>query len=397
MIPTYFANAISLIVQTAAKQAPPPSPPPPAALLTTSSSLAASLKSSFPDQNLALLPQPYWWWQSGTAVEALLNYGPTTGDWQYEEMLKNTIVTQATATNDFMTIDATGNDDQAWWALAALTAAENKVPQLGGIAWVDLARNVFNEQRQRYEDGANTCGGGLRWKIDYEDGNNGWHYKNAITNGLFFQLAARLAHLTNDTESLAWAEKTYAWSTKVGLVDKDFNVYDGTDEENGCSDLNHNQWSYNVGVYLYGSAVMAVHTKDDKWVNRTRGFIASAKRTFTSPDTGALFESKCEGKDIDDGGCDTDQVSFKGLLARWLGAAAEILPEVKEDVEKIINAAVTAVQDEEKTDLGPIESFNALEVVDASLRMQGLGGVEGVIGLGKARRTKRSVAGRISW
>ena len=166
MIPTYFANAISLIVQTAAKQAPPPSPPPPAALLTTSSSLAASLKSSFPDQNLALLPQPYWWWQSGTAVEALLNYGPTTGDWQYEEMLKNTIVTQATATNDFMTIDATGNDDQAWWALAALTAAENKVPQLGGIAWVDLARNVFNEQRQRYEDGANTCGGGLRWKID---------------------------------------------------------------------------------------------------------------------------------------------------------------------------------------------------------------------------------------
>jgi mannan endo-1,6-alpha-mannosidase len=110
-----------------------------------------------------------------------------------------------------------------------------------------------------------------------------------------------------------------------------------------------------------------------------------------------LFESKCEGKDIDDGGCDTDQVSFKGLLARWLGAAAEILPEVKEDVEKIINAAATAVQDGEKTDLGPIESFNALEVVDASLRMQGLGGVEGVIGLGKARRTKRSVAGRISW
>ncbi|CAG5163939.1 uncharacterized protein ALTATR162_LOCUS6581 [Alternaria atra] len=365
MIPTYIANAISLIVQTAAIQAPPPTPPLSAALLTSSSALAASLKSSFPNQGPALLPQPYWWWQSGTAVEALLNYGSTTGDWQYEEMLKNTIITQATVTNDFMTIDATGNDDQAWWALAALTAAENKVPQLGGIAWVDLARNVFNEQRQRYQDGANTCGGGLRWKIDYEGGNNGWHYKNAITNGLFFQLGARLGHLTNDTEMLTWAEKTYAWSTKVGLVDQDFNVYDGTDEENGCSDLNHNQWSYNVGVYLYGSAVMAVHTKDDKWVNRTRGFIASAKRTFTSPDTGALFESKCEGKDIDDGGCDTDQVSFKGLLARWLGATAVILPEVQEDVEKIINAAAIAVQDGEKTDLGPIESFNALEVFHA--------------------------------
>jgi mannan endo-1,6-alpha-mannosidase len=397
MIPTYFANAITLIVQTAAVQAPPPSPPPPAALLTSSGTFAASLKASFPDQGLALLPQPYWWWQSGTAVEALLTYGATTGDLEYEGMLINTILSQATPTNDFMTIDATGNDDQAWWALAAVTAAEKSLPQQGGVAWADLALNVFNEQKQRWIDGENTCDGGLRWKIQEEDGNNGWHYKNAITNGLFFQLAARLGHLTNDTEILSWAEKTYAWSTKVGLVDKDFNVYDGTDEKNGCSDLNHNQWSYNVGAYMYGAAVMAVHTEEEKWVERTRGFIASAKRTFTEETTGALFERKCEAEDAEEE-CDTDQVAFKGLLARWLGATAVILPEVQGDVEGIINKAAIAVQDGEKTGLGPIESFNALELVDASLMMQGSGDVGGMIGLGRRRSTmKRSVAGRISW
>ena len=395
MIPSTLTKAISLIVQTAAIQAPPPSPPAPAALLSSSSTLAASLKVSFPDPGRALLPQPYWWWQSGTAVEALLTYGFTTGDLQYEDLLKTTILSQATPANDFMTVDATGNDDQAWWGLAAITAAELKLPQQGSVAWVDLATNVFNQQKQRWIDGNNTCGGGLRWKVDFgEDGQNGWHYKNAITNGLFFQLAARIAHLTKDAEILSWAEKTYAWSTKVGLVDQDFNVYDGTSEDNGCSDLNHNMWSYNVGVYMYGAAVMAVHTKDEKWADRTKGFVASAKRNFVNQDTGALFESKCEAKDAEEP-CDTDQVSFKGLLARWLGATAVLLPQVKEDVEKIVNPAANAVHNGTVLDLGPIESAYALEVVDASLRMQGLGG-EGTIGVGKVKAA-RSVAGRIAW
>ena len=91
---------------------------------------------------------------------------------------------------------------------------------------------------------------------------------------------------------------------------------------------------------------------------------------------------------------DTDQVSFKGLLARWLGATAVLLPQVKEDVEKIVNPAANAVHNGTILDLGPIESAYALEVVDASLRMQGLGG-EGTIGVGKAKAA-RSIAGRIA-
>jgi mannan endo-1,6-alpha-mannosidase len=283
-----------------------------------------------------------------------------------------------------MTPDATGNDDQSWWALAAITAAENGLPQSGSIPWIDLARNVYEEQKTRWSN--DTCSGGLRWKILEGDGTDGFHYKNAITNGLFFQLAARLG----DTD---WAEGVYEWSTGVGLIDAQFSVFDGTDEQNGCADLNHDMWSYNVGVFLYGAAVMARRTGEEKWVRRTRGFVAAARRNFVNEETGALWEGQCEGREE---GCNTDQVSFKGILARWLGAAAEILPEVKEDVQGVLNGAAKAVLAGGMEGLGPIESLNALEVVDAELRALGIGGAQGMIGPA-GRRRRRSVAGRVLW
>lgn len=129
MIPPNFANAITVVLQSAAIASQPPAPAP-ATLLATAPRVAGSLKASFPNPNLALFPQPFWWWQSGTAVDALLTYTDVTGDRQYEPLLEQTILSQATPTNDFLTIDATGNDDQTWWALAAATAAELKFPEL---------------------------------------------------------------------------------------------------------------------------------------------------------------------------------------------------------------------------------------------------------------------------
>lgn len=364
-------------------------PPSVGSLLTSASSLAASLKSSYPNPSIALLPRPYWWWQSGSTIDALLTYGGATGDRQYEALLQNTILSQKTGTNDFMTPDATGNDDQAWWALAAMTAAENGVPQAGDVSWLDMARNVFNVQKSRWD--SSLCGGGMRWKVLEGNGRDGWYYKNSITNGLFFQLAARLAKFTGDADAQAWAEKAYDWAAGVGLIDGNFNVYDGADDLRGCAISDHTQWSYNVGVFLHGAAVMAAYTRDPKWTARTRGFIGSAKRTFVQQETGALFEQRCQAA----GTCNTDQVSFRGTLARWLGASALMLPEVRADVAGIIDGAAVAVQRGGTSGLGPIESFTGLEVMSASLRTQGIGGLEGVIGM--SNNVKRSIAGRILW
>ncbi|PVH95978.1 glycoside hydrolase family 76 protein [Periconia macrospinosa] len=363
-------------------------------LISTSAQIALSLKSTYPNPSVALLPKPFWWWESGSAVDALLNYGIATGDKTYEALAANTILNQATGSNDFMTADATGNDDQAWWAMAALTAAEANVPEApGAVTWLTLAQNVFNEQKARYD--SSTCGGGLKWKINVGNGKDGWHYKSTITNGLFFQLAARLAKLTGDADTLAWAEKAYDWVESVQLIDGDFNVYDGVEDTENCAVVNNPQWSYNTGVFINGAAVMAAHTGDSKWTDRTKGLIAAAERNFVRD--GALFETRCEG----DGTCNLDQVSFKGTLARWMGSAAGVLPDVRDDVAALMNENAALVQGSWNAGVGAMGHFSSLEIVDAAIRARGdaLVAAEGFLGPkgpSPAAR-KRSIAGRLWW
>jgi mannan endo-1,6-alpha-mannosidase len=84
-----------------------------------------------------------------------------------------------------------GNDDQGFWGMAAMSAAETKFPDPPSTSpgWVALAQAVFNTQAVRWD--STTCGGGLRWQIFTF--NNGYTYKNSISNGCFFNLGSRLA------------------------------------------------------------------------------------------------------------------------------------------------------------------------------------------------------------
>lgn len=58
-----------------------------------------------------------------------------------------------------------GNDDQVFWAFAAMEAAEFKFPPPDDKypSWVAMAQAVFNLQVERWE--TKYCGGGLRWQI----------------------------------------------------------------------------------------------------------------------------------------------------------------------------------------------------------------------------------------
>jgi mannan endo-1,6-alpha-mannosidase len=148
-----------------------------------------------------------------------------------------------------------GNDDQSSWALAALTAAERSFPPISSNSnesYLSLAEAVFEDQVARWDD--KTCGGGLRWQIFTF--NNGYEYKNSLSNGQFLALSARLARYTGNKTYSDWAEKAYTWSTTVGLVSSQGNVYDGTSATLNCSTANHIQWTSSAGTYLYGSAVM---------------------------------------------------------------------------------------------------------------------------------------------
>lgn len=264
-----------------------------------------------------------------------------------------------------------GNDDQLFWGLTAMTAAERSfpLPSTANITYIELAKNVFNDMTgPRWN--TSTCNGGLQWQFNPK--NAGFYYKSSIANGAFFQLAARLARYTSNTTYSDWAGKTYDWMARIGLVDSNYNVYDGADDGSNCTGIDHDQWSYNVATMFLGTAVMAnisstasnttsvsatraqsILTGFSKlffapspnatnatntasiWATRAQGILTGAQQRFFTPfpnATNIMYESNCEEASK----CDTDQFSFKAYLSRWMVAAAQMQPSLKTQILNLI-------------------------------------------------------------
>lgn len=203
------------------------------------------------------LPDPYYWWEAGAMFGIMIDYWYYTGDATYNDEVKEALVHQAGTNYDFMPANQTkteGNDDQGFWGMAAMNAAETnfEAPDTGTPGWLAMAQAVFNDMAARWD--TSTCGGGLRWQI--YSFNSGYDYKNSIANGCFFNLGARLARYTGNSSYADWAEKIFAWEESVGLIGDAYEVYDGTTDTDNCTSLDHVQWTYNAGVYLFGAAMM---------------------------------------------------------------------------------------------------------------------------------------------
>lgn len=177
------------------------------------------------------LPDPYYWWEAGAMFGTMIDYWYYTGDSTYNEVTTQALLFQVGPNNNYMPPNQSktlGNDDQAFWGLAALSAAEVNFPNppADQPQWLALAQAVFNTQAPRWN--TETCGGGLKWQIFTF--NNGYNYKNSISNGCFFNLAARLAKYTGNTTYSDWAERAWEWSYRIGMIDQNsYFVFDGTD------------------------------------------------------------------------------------------------------------------------------------------------------------------------
>lgn len=113
-----------------------------------------------------ILPEPYYWWEAGAMFGALVDYWRYTGDSTYSDIVSQAMLWQASPTKDFQPRNQTsteGNDDQVFWAITALMAAETGFPDPPpeNPQWLALAQAVFNQQADRWDD--QYCGGGLRW------------------------------------------------------------------------------------------------------------------------------------------------------------------------------------------------------------------------------------------
>jgi mannan endo-1,6-alpha-mannosidase len=187
----------------------------------------------------------------------MINYWYYTGDTTYNAVTTQALLHQAGDSGDYMPLNQTkteGNDDQGFWGMAAMTAAETKFPDppAGKPGWLALAQGVFNTQVPRWD--TTTCNGGFRWQIFTF--NNGFNYKNSISNGCVFNLAARLALYTGNTTYADWALQTWDWMNAVGLMSPDYKVVDGTHNTDNCTQKDANTWTYNAGIFLLGGAAM---------------------------------------------------------------------------------------------------------------------------------------------
>ena len=180
-----------------------------------------------------------------------------TGDTTYNDETSQALLWQAGTDYDFMPENQTkteGNDDQGFWGMAVMTAAETNFqdPPSGTPGWVAMAQAVFNLMAGRWD--TSTCGGGLRWQI--YTWNQGYTYKNSIANGCFFNIGARLARYTGNQTYADWANKIWDWETGVGLIGSNYDVYDGSSDTENCSTVDHLQFTYNQGIYIFGAAMM---------------------------------------------------------------------------------------------------------------------------------------------
>jgi len=117
-----------------------------------------------------------------------------------------------------------------------------------------------------------------------------------------------------------------------------YDIYDGTDETINCTGVDHHQWSYNTGVFLYGAATLSNYTNNSQiWVDRTVGLLA-ATDTFFTPYTNAtdiMFEAACELHNS----CNTDQWSMKAYLSRWLATTSLLAPYTAGRIGALLRAS----------------------------------------------------------
>lgn len=295
-------------------------------------------------QTVGILPGPppngdYYWWEAGAMWGTMMDYWRCTGDSTYNDEIMASMLHQAGPDWDYQPSNVTlslGNDDQAFWGMSAMLAAELKFPDPPSDkpGWLALAQAVFNTQANpdRHDT---TCGGGLRWQIPFS--NNGYNYKNSIANGCFFNIGARLARYTANNTYADWAEKTWDWMWGVGFIDNQkWAIYDGGHVEKNCSDINKAQFSYNSGVLIQGLAHMYNYTEDQKWQDRLDNLLEATLATFFPSDI--AYEIACEDSDT----CTTDMFSFKGYVHRWLSVTAKLAPHTADKILPVLSKSAAA-------------------------------------------------------
>ncbi|OCL15192.1 glycoside hydrolase family 76 protein, partial [Glonium stellatum] len=303
----------------------------------------ANNQTSTPAEKIGNLPAPYYWWEAGAMWGGLVDYWAYTKDSSYVNTTLQALVANFGPNADLM-VPAhrgdEGNDDQAFWAIALMSAVEYGFPSppQSQPQYLNVAKAAFDSMAARWD--LTSCNGGLKWQI-FPENAYGYNYKNSISNGGLFALAARLARYTGNQTYVDWAEKTWDWCERIGLISSMYEIFDGTDDNQNCTQIDHLQWTYGVGIFLHGAATLYNYTNGSSlWQKRTSGLL-DRSAVFFSPypnATDVMYEAACETV----GTCDTDQQSFKAYLGRFLAKTAVLAPYTAASIKTLLTKSAAA-------------------------------------------------------
>ncbi|GME81864.1 unnamed protein product [Ambrosiozyma monospora] len=217
---------------------------------------------------VGMFKSPYYWWEAGEAFGGLINNWFYCQNTTYQDLIYEALLHQKGDDNNYIPANQSlteGNDDQAFWGFAALEATERNFtnPTDDQPGWLALSQAVYNTMWARWDTA--YCGGGLRWQIF--TWNKGYDYKNTISNACLFNIAARLGRYTGNETYISTAEEVYDWlvstSGFVTLNNEAYTVYDGAGIANNCSSLSDEEWTYNFGILMAGTAYLTSSMKDN--------------------------------------------------------------------------------------------------------------------------------------
>ena len=114
---------------------------------------------------------PYYWWEGGAMMGTYIDYWHWTGDASYNHVIMEGMLHQVGDKRNYMPANYTaslGNDDQGFWGMSAMLAAENKFPNPPDDQpqWLALAQAVWGTMADPSRHDS-TCNGGLRWQIPF--------------------------------------------------------------------------------------------------------------------------------------------------------------------------------------------------------------------------------------
>ncbi|EHA19366.1 CAZyme family GH76 [Aspergillus niger] len=318
----------------------------------TNSSLSGNVNPVYGDAN-------EWIFNSST-VEAwlystLIPFWNLTGNDTYNELISKRMYSMAGLElgDSWAESDNDTNMNHAAWALGAVTAAEMDFPaDSSKESWLFYAGQAQGTLSSTFAF-SNICDGGLEISnVDIEETNKSM--KDALSNGEFLQLSARLAYLTtgdNQSSYVADAVKIWDWCVDNDMVvESNWTInylVTNTTASGNCTAMatNNGEYTYIYGLYMSAAAYMYNVTGAATWEKRAKGMLNTIMNMFV--DDGVIQELGMEmSPDAGFSGSTWDDdtaYALKGLLASCLAVVTHLMPETVDTIEPLLQNTAKAV------------------------------------------------------